>query len=138
MMGPVLRTIDDLAHWCDVSFEAFGDASKPVAVCFARWTDNLEAYRGEDIAIGRNDPAAPEDYALRLGPGCYIAIRLQQKQAFVNAAGELEIFGANEVTDGVWSLTPSLNMPGLIHCFLVLYAVPETADFVMRDLVRIR
>ena len=53
-------------------------------------------------------------------------------------AGELEIFGAVNIAQGVWSLTPSLNLPGLIHCFVVLYEVPPAASWLQSTVLRVK
>jgi hypothetical protein len=43
--------------------------------------------------------------------------------------GGIKFFGLRKVCKGVWALAPSLNMPGLIHSFVVFHGVPEPAPW---------
>jgi hypothetical protein len=37
----------------------------------------------------------------------------------------LQAFGARKFTGGAWALEPSLNLPGILHGFVVLTGVPD-------------
>lgn len=43
--------------------------------------------------------------------------------------------GPSRSAPGIWCLSPSLNVPGLVHAFVVLYGVPDPAPFDKRILV---
>lgn len=123
-MKTALRTIDDVADWIEGASVGGRDPATLVGLLFARWTENVAASRDDEIVIG---PAAAGDpmIALRLGPMAVIPLQIQEENPHVTADGHLSVFGIEKIADGVWSLTPSFNIPGLIHCFAVVYGVPE-------------
>jgi hypothetical protein len=43
--------------------------------------------------------------------------------------GELLAFGAVQISSGVWAITPSLNVPGQLHAFVVIRDVPSPAPW---------
>jgi hypothetical protein len=44
----------------------------------------------------------------------------------------LAAFGIIEIVPGLWHLTPSLNLPGVLHMFVVVYDVPSPAPWERR------
>lgn len=43
--------------------------------------------------------------------------------------GEIQAYGLRKATAGVWALAPSLNVEGLVHCYLVFHGVPNPAPW---------
>jgi hypothetical protein len=46
--------------------------------------------------------------------------------------GGVGAFGLRKVCAGVWALAPSLNLPGLMHAFVVFHGVPDPAPWESR------
>ncbi len=43
--------------------------------------------------------------------------------------GELADFGIEKLDHGTWAFSPSMNVPGLIHGFVVIHGVPHPAPW---------
>lgn len=114
-----MTTIDEIAEWCEGAAEAYGDPSLPVGQIFARWTDDLRLLTGDDIECGNVNG----EVSLKLGPGFLIPLCLGTNPEVSPDTGLIK-FGAACVYPGVWALDPSLNIPGLVHVFVVLVGVP--------------
>lgn len=130
-----MRTFSEVLAWCDGAAEAYGDPAAPVCQLFVRWCDDLERY------VARLEGAADGELAcglaggrptLVLGPAFHLLPLPIQKGAPELEGGDLVMFGAKLITRGVWALAPSLNVPGLIHGFVILYDVPEPAPWERR------
>jgi hypothetical protein len=70
-----------------------------------------------------------EGCALWISPAHPIPIPIVLGREVTDDAGDLVKFGSERVIPGVWALNPSLNVPGLIHAFVVLYDVPDPAPW---------
>lgn len=122
-----MKTFSELADWLTGAAEEFGNPSIPVCQLFVRYVANVTDYRGDDLvcSAGLNlwlDRQAPIPLAIsRNGDG-----------PCMNAMGELTAFAARQLVPGVWFLSPSLNIPGVIHAFIVLYDVPDPAPWERR------
>ncbi|MCL4687517.1 MAG: hypothetical protein KJ007_03005 [Burkholderiales bacterium] len=134
-----MRTSEQLTAWCIGAHRKFGDPSVPVCQCFFEWreadarfaassTPGLEAHY--ERAFGRHDGVV----VLRLWPDTTVDIPVRTGEPEVDDDGVVA-FGAEEITRGVWALRPSLNMPGLLHAFVVLYGVPDPAPWARRFVV---
>lgn len=121
-----MKTFAEVAAWHAGALEQFGDPAAPVCQIFVRWQEGLDgADRGEDVVVG------PIDGGLRLvlGPRSSLPVRIKSGEPQISDEYELSAFGAELVVDGVWALTPSLNVEGVIHAFLVVYGVPDPAPW---------
>jgi hypothetical protein len=58
-----------------------------------------------------------------------IPILIRRGQPELHADGSIKIFGSRKIGPGTWAVTPSLNIPEVIHAFLVLCGVPEPAPW---------
>lgn len=134
-----MKTSEQLASWRIGAKRKFGDSSLPVCQCFFAWKEfggpghkfmspGLEAYYER----------ACRQYAgavvLRLFPDTEIDIPVRTGEPEVDDLGVVA-FGAEEITPGVWALRPSLNMPGFLHAFVVLYGVPNPPPWERRLVV---
>lgn len=125
-----MRTIREVEEWRELIAEEYGDPAAAVCQLFARYvegdhrpksaTELFELfcfYDGEDGLV------------LWLGPELVIPLDISSAGPEIYGEGELLKFGAERVAPGLWSLNPSLNMPGEIHGFVTLYDVPHPAPW---------
>jgi hypothetical protein len=115
-----VKTLTEIQDWCAGAEEEFGDPATPVCQIFARFVSDLSRYHGDEIVCGMEKgelvlwlPQIPVPFSILTG------------KPDISRNGELMAFGAEMISLGVWALTPSLNMPGIIHAFVVLYDVPS-------------
>jgi hypothetical protein len=47
----------------------------------------------------------------------------------------IHAYGLRKATKGVWALAPSLQIPGVVHCYLVFHGVPDPAPWESRIIV---
>ena len=122
-----MRTFEEVRRWIVGAAEEFGDPAAPVGQLFFRWREDLDAFDGEDLACGMRDG----ELVLYLGPVAEpLPLPVSVEGATYGRDGELLAFGLQRLTEGpreVWTMTPSLNIRGLIHGFVVLYDVPTSA-----------
>lgn len=123
-----MKTCAEVSQWCAGAMETFGDPSHPICQLFIRWRDNLITEPGEDLACGWLDG----ELVLWLGPEFRPLPMLVEAGDFRVSVGELIAYGAELITTGVWAITPSLNVEGAIHAFVVLYDVPDPAPWERR------
>jgi hypothetical protein len=125
-----MRKVTELLEWCAGAAAEFGDASAPVCQMFFRWEENLIGYREDELVCGVVDG----QFCIGLGPIGLVRVDIEARGPLVDG-DQLVAFGAESVTTGVWSLAPSLNIPGRIHGFVVLHGVPDPAPWERRILV---
>jgi hypothetical protein len=120
-----LKTIEDVADWCEGVHEELGDPALAVCQLFFRWIDVPRLYAGNDLVCGLEDGSV----ILRLARGGFVALPVESGDAVMDLSGQVKSFGAIEICPGVWSVEPSLNVPGLFHAFIALYGVPAPAPW---------
>jgi hypothetical protein len=122
-----MKTFEAVLEWMEGSAAAFLDPAMPVCQLFFRWVDDLAACRGDELICGLQG----NDVAIILHPlHAGIALPVQSGEAEFNEEhGSVEKFGAVKIAPGLWALAPSVNIPGVIHAFVVLYGVPEPAPW---------
>lgn len=121
-----MKTYADIMQWCDGALERFGDPSRPICQLFYRWDGNVSLPTSDDLEFHA------ESKELRLPifkSRKAITLPVGTGQPVIGEDGDLVTFGLEEITEGVWKLTPSLNIPGIIHAFVVLYGVPNPAPW---------
>jgi hypothetical protein len=115
-----MKTVNEVRAWCAGAKKQFGDPAIPVSQLFVRYVRGPAT--GNDLLCFRE----PGRYVLRLGANRRllfpVAISLEGPKA-------PPFFAAEYVCRGVWALSPSLNVPGVIHGFVVLYEVPHPAPW---------
>ena len=124
-----MRTFAEVADWCLGAYGAYGDASVPVCQLFFRWHHNLRDLRGEDLACGIVEGMVAGEIVLVCGPGLPpfpLSVRAGEPEV---TDDEVITYGAVRVVEGVWAITPSLNVVGVIHGFVVVYGVPDPAPW---------
>jgi hypothetical protein len=121
-----MKTFREIDEWCEGAAKEFGNPSLACGQAFLRYVEKAERYRGEDLVFATDGMRI----TLMLGFVDFpVEIPISEDGPEVNAFGEAVSFGAELVAPGLWSLTPSLNIPGLIHVFIALYAVPTPAPW---------
>ena len=120
-----MRTIQEVEAWREGAALECGDPSLPVCQLFVRYVEadhrprrpeeffELFCYRDRD-----------ERYVLWLGPDLVVPVPIAREKV-TSYDGEVEAYGVEPIAPGVWTLTPSLNLPGEIHGFVILYDVPS-------------
>jgi hypothetical protein len=129
-----MKTIREVEAWCDGAAEQFGDPSIPVCQLFARFLAGGK--RGDDIAF-TFDPSDDRDLALWLPQLPFpVALSLApDHRPLIDPAGQLIAFGWEQIVPGIVALTPSLNLPLVIHAFVVLYDVPNPVPWEKSQIV---
>ena len=124
-----MKTVAELREWRAGAEEEFGDASIPVCQLFFRWTFLRLAARGE-LVCGPIE-GRPDHIGIVLDQDVEFALPvvLGPPELFVDG---VEKFGLTQIVPGVWAVSPSLNLTGLVHAFLVLYDVPDPAPWEQR------
>lgn len=129
-----MKKFSDVVAWCVGAAEQYADPAEPVCQLFFRWQEDVltpDSIGGEDLVCGWHDGKL----VLMMGPS-FPPLPVDVASGGLQLAenGALEAFGASLVTAGVWELVPSLNAPGLLHAFVVLYGVPDPAPWERRIL----
>jgi hypothetical protein len=124
-----MKTCAQLVAWIEGATAELGDPAEAVGQAFFRWAENWRT-SGEDLVIGREG----QETMLVLGAGAAIPFPIKAGEPEISDEG-IVAFGAEEITPGVWAVTPSLNVPGLVHVFVVLYGVPSPAPWERRIIV---
>lgn len=129
-----MKTFIEVMTWVADAEEQFGDAAQTCGLLFAQ-------YKAAKAAFPPT-PALPTDNVywlaqsknalLYLTPRNCVPLVISMDGPKVNEEGVLEEFGAEQILPGVWALSPSLNMPGQFHAFVVLYDVPHPAPWSSR------
>ena len=118
-----MKTFLEVAAWCAGARKQFPDPATPVTQAFFRYSELADA--SEDLVFN----AAGGKLSLWILPGQPVIVSVAD--SIVIKHGELQAFAADCIREGLWALRPSLNLPGIIHIFVVLYDVPllgETKD----------
>lgn len=120
-----MKTIAELQEWCAAVEDEFGDAAEAVGLLFARFQQCAPTGTGieQDVVISWDG----EQLVLELFGG--VPLRLDMNGPRLSLQNDLDAFGVYQVAPGLWHLTPSLNLPGVLHMFVVLYDVPSPAPW---------
>src|SRR4051812_40595169 len=115
-----MKLISEIHEWCQGSFDRYGDAGQAVGQVFARFVAQPPPAHTEILA-GYDSGSI----ALALDVGQWIPLPVSTDGPRANEeTGALEAFGIEEISAGFWTLSPSLNIPGVIHVFVHIYNTP--------------
>lgn len=120
-----MKGVRELLDWCEGAEREFGDASVPIGLMFVRL-----GHEGVGAELIDQDLTARAD-------GVVLTLKLFGDDVDLPISndgpciedGSLVAFGIRQVQAGLWHLTPSLNLPGVLHAFVVLYDVPSPAPW---------
>lgn len=129
----MIRTYSDLAAWITGAAEKYGDPSRPILQLAFEWQADLDKYQAAGLAWGVLD-GKPAILALQPNEadngwevvGLEIPVALDGP---IVDDSELKAFAAEKLGPGVWALKPSLNLPGLLHAFVILCGAPDPAPW---------
>ena len=117
-----MKTFAELREWLRGAELEFGDSSEPVCQIFARFT---QVRHHKEITCAT---LPPSELLLHLDNDSPIPIRVSTALS-IGLDGAVEAFAAREISTGLWALSPSLNIPGFLHAFVILYDVPSPAPW---------
>jgi hypothetical protein len=122
-----MKNFLEVAEWCAGARKKFSDPAIPVTQAFFRYSEDASDPSGDLTFNG-----VAGKLSLWILPGEPVLVSVAD--SIVVKHGEMQAFAADCIREGpagVWALRPSLNLPGIIHIFVVLYDVPllgETKD----------
>lgn len=128
-----MKTISEVQRWCQGALIEYGDPSIPVGQIFAQFV------RLKPLQL-RNHPSADlitdywntEHIELRLDEEEWLPMPIDVSGPRIDQEGRLETFGIEMIMPGFWTLVPSLNLPGILHCFVHIYDVGAAAPWERR------
>lgn len=125
--GSAMTLAADVEQWRVGALLEFGDPSEPVCQLFFRWEPHYLDFQGDELVCGTT---ADGVLMLLVGGGTgLVPLPVRAGEPVIAPNGQLEAFGALQITPDVWALAPSLNVPGTLHGFVVLYGVPTPAPW---------
>ena len=124
-----MKLMSEVEEWALGAAAQFGDPAVPVCQIFAKYEE------GEDIGHDYVTARYTDRLLLELDPGNFLPLPIHIDGPQINDAGALKVFGIAEICPGVWTLNPSLNIPGLIHAFITIYSVPIYAPWAKRIII---
>jgi hypothetical protein len=128
--GSAITTAADVEAWCAGAALEFGDPSEPVCQLFFHFERDFVNYQGEALVCGWSDGGMLMLlFGAAAAGGALLPVPVRAGNPIIAPTGELEAFGATPITGDVWALSPSLNVPGALHGFVVLYNVPTPAPW---------
>jgi hypothetical protein len=57
------------------------------------------------------------------------SVPVQPNRYALSGDGSMAVFGLRQLGPGTWRVVPSVNIPGQIHAFVILCAVPDPAPW---------
>jgi hypothetical protein len=125
-----MKTLAEVQEWCVGAEQEFGDASVPIGQVFARYTPLIPIESDEVLASWQDGKLAI------LLPVGWLPLEVDIDGARADQlTGNLEAFWIENICPGLWTLTPSLNIPGLIHVYIHVFGVPKSAPWEQKIVV---
>lgn len=126
-----MKLLSEVEQWCMGAAERFGDPSATTGQIFARFVPRPPPVYDDIIAAYDGDTLL-----LSLEHGRVVPLDIDTDGPVVDEeTRELIAFGIDKICDGLWTLRPSLNVPGAIHAFVCIYDVPAAAPWENRIIV---
>lgn len=119
-----MKTLEEVNAWIQGAIAEFGDPALPVGQIFAQFVANPSPE--QDLIL-----AAWHEKKLHIDfGGGWLPIPVDEAGPQIDEeTGELTSFSIGKIMPGFWTITPSLNMPGIIHAFVHIYDVPDPAPW---------
>jgi hypothetical protein len=127
-----LRTAQGFRATLLDTFRRFGRTDAAVIRVVARWVDNPATYVGPDLVAGWwgesgltfNLAGILLSVPARLGKPAF------KRVLAANAgAAEMEAWGLEQLGQGAWDLSPSIQQPARFHGFFTIVDVPDPAPW---------
>ena len=134
-----MKTVDELSEFLEFAAEGLGDPSFAICQLFLRYVPldilHLPVQEGELLVaylppvLGElNEDNRCDRLILRLAEDVIISVRVSVKGP-EGSPESVRVLGLREIVPGMWTIWPSLNLPKVIHAFVVLYDVPRPAPW---------
>lgn len=121
-----MKKVTEIQDWIIGATERLGDPSHAVGSIFVRLVPRPPSAPHDDI-IAIWDSGV---LGLVLAPGQIFPIDVDPDGPVIDEeTRQLQSFGLEKICPGVWTLLPSLNVPGVIHVFVTIYDVPTPAPW---------
>lgn len=120
-----MKTFLEVASWLDGARRRFPDPATPVTQAFFRFRSPLaeDPQDPSEDLVFKAGPL-PGEISLWILPGAP-PVTVTVADSIIIDSGELQAFAIDRIHEGLWALRPSLNLPGIIHIFVILYDVPR-------------
>lgn len=125
-----MKLLTEIEEWQIGAAERFGDPAAVTTQIFARFVPRIDRPYADAIATFDKDTLF-----LSFEAGTVFPIEVDPDGMFVDPNGVLRTFGIEKICPGVWTLRPSLNIPGVIHAFICIYDVAAIAPWENRIIV---
>jgi hypothetical protein len=122
-----VKTIGEVDRWIEGAAAECGDPSIPICQLIVRFVNSDHRPTSSEL-LDLFCFLDNGDFVLWLGPDLIFPLDISRSGPEMDGDG-LKAFGAEQITRGVWALRPSLNIPGVIHGFVILYDVPTPAPW---------
>lgn len=127
-----MKLLAEVEQWIAAATERFGDPALATGNVFARYVPRLPQMPPADVIVTYEQ----ESLLITLEPGTVWPIKVDVDGLLIDEhTGQLVAFGLDKISDGLWTLSPSLKIPGVIHAFVTLYDVPVVAPWESRIIV---
>lgn len=119
-----MKTLDEIREWIDGARLEYGDPSVPVGVLFV----DYQADAGVRIEYRHNPP----ELVLFLSADRELPLPFDPDGPVMDGEESLAAYGLERICDSLWQLLPSLNIPCLLHTFVIVYNAPVPAPWERR------
>lgn len=127
-----MKTLSEVEEWRVGATNELGDPAAAVAQIFARFVPRLPARAYQDVIAGYENGSLLLSFEL----ANVVPLPIDADgPLYDEELRRLTAFGIRNVCPGFWHLTPSLNIPGVIHAFVCIYDVPAVAPWENRIIV---
>ena len=129
MVSSVVMNAVELAEFLEAAEEGLGDPASSVCLILARWCEG--PCIAPDIIARWDGNAVQLQIVQQRGEPASFSLRISEEGPGIEGA-TLQAFGARKFTGGAWALEPSLNLPGVLHGFIVITGVPDPPPWKQR------
>jgi hypothetical protein len=120
----IFVTRDELREFVEEATEQIGDPSEVTTLLFVEF----EARKGSDRVGAMYDPVTKTLF-VEIEEGTVWPLEISDDGPVIHSQQGLIAFGIKKVRAGVWALNPSLNIPNVLHAFVVIHGVPDPAPW---------
>jgi hypothetical protein len=122
-----IQTVENLQRWIQGCAEDLGDPSAAVCSLVFRWMTLAPLSAPADLVCGM----AEGQFVISLDGDAVWPLPIVAGDPEISEHKEIINYGAECIAKacGVWILSPSLNIPGLIHGYVTLVGVPSPAPW---------
>jgi hypothetical protein len=120
----IFVTRDELREFVEEATEQIGDPSQITTLLFVAMS-SVESSGCPQAAYD----AKNRTLFVELEAGTVWPLEISDDGPLIHSQRGLIAFGMKKVRTGVWAVNPSLDVPGVLHAFVVLHGVPDPAPW---------